>query len=140
MTYARLAWTAEPEPATGLSSARVPPATGTERAWARIVRLRDLSHGWNGYAASAPSDRAIVAARAIVQYLPLGSLDFLSALPTTRGGVQIEWHAGGVDVEIEIKSDGRPECAVDAADGTLDAEGDLSANWLVVLEALRRVA
>lgn len=32
-----------------------------------------------------------------------------SVVPTSQGGVQLEWHIGGIDLEIEIESSGRCE-------------------------------
>ena len=57
-----------------------------------LERLR----AWKGYEDKGPSldQRVINVAR------------FLAVVPTSSGGLQIEWHANGWDIEVEVNSDG----------------------------------
>lgn len=64
--------------------------------------LSYLEPGWNSHNAPAIDERAIVVAEAI-QGTP-GTV-----VPRSNGGVQIEWHVAGVDVEISIGPDGSIE-------------------------------
>lgn len=60
-----------------------------------LDRLRALNSDWNSYGAPAIDPRAISVAESI-----LGTPG--QATPTNQGGVQIEWHCGGVDLEFVI--------------------------------------
>lgn len=57
--------------------------------------LRDLDPGWDSYEAKSISPQAIRTAES------------LEAVPISNGGIQIEMHAGGVDLEIEVTPTGR---------------------------------
>lgn len=67
--------------------------------------LLRLEPGWDSYGASAVEAHAVVAALAFLGRLPLQSAP--SLVPTSRGGIQLEWHTGGVDVEIECLPNGQ---------------------------------
>lgn len=103
----------------------------------RISALEGLKPGWNGHRAPAVSARALFNAKRIAQYLP--SLDTIAVVPTNRGGVQLEWHGDGLDVEIEVHSDGSATCLVEDESHMLDADGLLGANWKTIHQALRRI-
>ena len=60
----------------------------------RLDSLASLQDGWDGYKGKAPTDKALATAAN------------LCVVPTSCGGVQIEMHAGGANVEIEIGADG----------------------------------
>ena len=57
-------------------------------------RLLDLPENWNSYGALPISGAAIKAAES------------MSIVPTCNGGVQLEWHINGHDIEIEFAQDG----------------------------------
>jgi len=61
---------------------------------ADLSPLRDLSHNWDSYGAVPITEDALRVAEAV------------AFVPTCDGGVQIELHGGGVDIEIEIGPDG----------------------------------
>jgi hypothetical protein len=67
---------------------------------ARLESLADLKPGWDSYGGKAPTPEAIAAARVMIEWEP-------TATPLSGGGVQLEWHAGGYDIEIRIAPDGR---------------------------------
>jgi len=73
--------------------ARVAPP---EKDAARLLALED---GWDTYDGRAPTEAAVHVAAAIKRNLTL--------VPLSSGGVQLEAHAGGVDLEIVIDPDGR---------------------------------
>ena len=63
------------------------------------AELAALEDGWNGHDSAPIDPRALDVLRA------------LCVVPTARGGIQIEWHVNGWDVEIEVDSDGWPVMA-----------------------------
>lgn len=70
-----------------------------------VAALRALPGGWNGHGAEPVTPAALAVAEA------------LQVIPRANGGIQIEWHANGQDVEIAVEPDG----TVDAEDGVLVA-------------------
>lgn len=60
-----------------------------------LSHLKELKDGWYDENSKAITDAAIKTAENI------------HACPMFNGGIQLEIHAGGIDVEIEIKPDGR---------------------------------
>jgi hypothetical protein len=59
-----------------------------------LAKLRQLKHGWDSYGGLPPTPEAIAVAEILLQP---GSL-----VPSPDGGLQIEWHQGGYDIEITI--------------------------------------
>jgi hypothetical protein len=72
-----------------------------------VGRLRELSRlepGWNSHSAKPIAPENILAAMWIL--VGLANLEPPSPVivPTVRGGVQIEWHTNGVNIEIYVES------------------------------------
>ena len=80
--------------------------------------LLQLPRGWNSYDAEPVSVAAFEqATEFLTTYLVEGVADPV-LVPTVRGGVQLEWHRQGVDVEVEISPDGSVSwCADDRRTG-----------------------
>ncbi len=60
-----------------------------------LEELRSLGDGWHGPGSKAPTVAAIETA------------DNLTPVPMSNGGLQLELHAGGMDIEITINPDGQ---------------------------------
>ena len=56
---------------------------------------------WDGYRAHPLTDESVEAVRRFLRYS-------VAIVPTVNGGIQLEWHAGDVNMELEYDSDGRP--------------------------------
>lgn len=115
------------------------PRRSAPLAWAQLDVLSRLNRGWNGHGAPTPSPIAINTAKRVVQLLAASTPLSARVVPTNRGGVQLEWHAGGLDIEVEVDRRGSATVAVEDSAGTLDAEGSLFANWLVISKALQEL-
>lgn len=68
-------------------------------------RLRDLlqlEDGWDSYGGISPRRHLLEAGLRFVE--PLLSVDIAPphVVPTSRGGIQFEWHVGGRELEIEV--------------------------------------
>jgi len=69
-----------------------------------IVDLLGLPRGWNSYAAkSIEPQNAIAAVRLLAQLLEVHSPAPI-VVPTVRGGIQLEWHSKGINIEVYIDS------------------------------------
>lgn len=76
----------------------------------RMAELVALPRGWDSRAASRISDTAL---RRTIEFLleyVADGVDCPVVVPTVRGGLQLEWHNNGVDVEVEVGPDGHVSC------------------------------
>lgn len=84
----------------------------------RAIELFRLPRGWNSHGAEPVSDAAFVRT---VDFLTTYLVDGVAGpilVPTVRGGVQLEWHRQGVDIEVEVSPDGSVSwCAEDQRSG-----------------------
>src|SRR5262249_55611390 len=77
-------------------------------AWeARFSRLGELREGWNGYAAPAPSETAVLAAKRFVDLLLREDYEPSRLAPSAVGGVGVTHRHGGKSVYVEVYNDGR---------------------------------
>ncbi len=69
-------------------------------------RLSRLPANWSSYGSSHIEDAAIISAASflIIVLGPRGLAP--TVVPTLQGGVQLEWHRNGVDIEIEFSPQG----------------------------------
>lgn len=87
---------------------------GEETEWlpAVVERLNELvalPQGWGGPATEPPTpDVAIACIEALNKFMPR-VVAKPSILPTPEGGIQLEWHCGGWDLEVEFSPDGPAE-------------------------------
>jgi len=65
---------------------------------ARFAHIAALKENWDSYGAGPISPAALAAARAF--------LDDAQVVPCSSGGVQLEWHTLGGDVELQFNPDG----------------------------------
>ena len=76
----------------------------------RMAELVALPRGWDSRNASPVSDTALRRAiEFLLEYVADG-IDGPVVVPTVRGGLQLEWHNNGVDVEVEVAPDGHVSC------------------------------
>ena len=85
--------------------------TGEEPGWLyrtmeAMQRLSRLPANWSSYGSRQIEDVAIISAARMLAKL-LGPQGFApTVMPTLHGGVQLEWHRSGSDVEIELSAEG----------------------------------
>ena len=79
----------------------------------KIHQLAMLRSGWDLYGAEPITTAA------------LDVLHALAVVPTVDGGVQVEWHVNGEDVEIAVAPDGAVEWfSIDRRSGNRSTVGD----------------
>jgi hypothetical protein len=66
--------------------------------------LLGLKPGWDSYRAPRVKPEAGQAAFDLLRDIMRARTPVPSIVPMADGGVQIEWHAKGVDLEIEVRS------------------------------------
>jgi hypothetical protein len=68
--------------------------------------LLRLPPGWNSHnAAPVPPDAAVTALDIVVQTLFLGA-PYPHITPLSSGGLQIEWHEPGIEIEASVDREG----------------------------------
>lgn len=69
-------------------------------------RLLQLPENWDTYGAAPIAAEAVAAAAALLLRTASGDTPKPSVVPTVDGGVQLEWHRHGIDLEVEIRPTG----------------------------------
>lgn len=112
--------------------------------WARgmlrkISELGELEEDWDSYGARPIDRRCAVTAAEIILNLMDSEMPEPSIVATTGGGIQLEWHRAGADLEIEIQSPTKVEVFFE--DGRTDEEKELSlsVNFMPLLPLLHRL-
>lgn len=105
-------------------------------AASRIELLSNLPPGWDGHVA-LPVDRRILAKSwDLIQVLVTNVRIPPSIVPTAQGGVALEWHRPGIDLEIEILPGGEfPYVSFEQEAGP-EFDGPLRAHLGAVVAAL----
>jgi hypothetical protein len=86
----------------------------------RISSLTALAVGWNGYdAIEVKADMAIDAATFLAT-VAFPGIAAPSITPLADGGVQVEWHRGGLDIEVVFSDDEAGICIVDRQGGEVE--------------------
>ena len=64
-----------------------------------VRRLTKLKPGWDGY-------HGVPAVQSIAEVADIMTLSNASISPMSGGGIQLEWHENGYDIEVAIYEDG----------------------------------
>ena len=106
----------------------------------RAIELLQLPRGWNSHGAEPVS---IAAFEQTVEFLTTYLVEGVAGpvlVPTVRGGVQLEWHRRGVDIEVEVSPDGSVSwCADDPRTGE-EFEAALAGQEETIRTWLRRAS
>lgn len=69
-----------------------------------LASLSSLQENWDGNGAARPKPVVSDAAMALLTRVMRDDTPAPSVVPTTRGGIQLEWHIRGIDLEVEFVS------------------------------------
>jgi hypothetical protein len=84
--------------------------------------------------------RALALADLLLHVLMRPSTAPPSVVTTDDGGVQLEWHKAGIDLEIEVHPTGQPTVVFFDDEAQREFEGPLSAAVSIVLDAMARLS
>jgi len=70
----------------------------------KLVELLKLESGWDSYSAKPISPHHVEGMFELLCEILEAHTPPPSVVPTTRGGIQVEWHRNGADLEIETLS------------------------------------
>lgn len=106
----------------------------------RACELQQLPSGWNAHGAEPLSDTAFRRAIEFLAAYVVRGVAGPALVPTVRGGLQLEWHRRGVDIEVEIGPEGSVSwCAEDRQSGD-EVEAGLAGHEATVRTWLRRAS
>lgn len=71
-----------------------------------MQHLSRLPANWSSYGSCRVEDRAIIGAAEVLRDVLESNSLAPTVAPTLQGGVQLEWHRNGADVEIELSPRG----------------------------------
>lgn len=110
------------------------------RAVYRAIELLQLPRGWNSHGAEPVSGVAFVQTIEFLTAYVVHGVAGPTLVPTVRGGLQIEWHRRGVNIEVEVDPDGSVSwCAEDRETGE-ESEGALAGHEELIRTWLRRAS
>ncbi len=97
---------------------------GRDALFSRLDELSSLVENWDGYGARPLSPFALNVAGQVIDQLLRQPLPQSTIVSVPNGGVQLEWVAGSVEVDLEIRPDGVGVfvCDDDAVREQLDGE------------------
>jgi len=72
----------------------------------RISELARLPAGWDTYGARAPEPEAAAAALRILSGVMEPGTPIPQIVPTSRGGLSLEWHTRGISLEVDVFASG----------------------------------
>ncbi len=110
----------------------------------RFDDIVGLSKGWDGYAGEPVSFTTAQFAAQMIERLCIPDVPAPSIVPGSDGSLQVEWHVGGFDIELDVTA----PLAVDAyrmnqntgAEDELEVESDFTqiAQWISEVAYVRQ--
>jgi hypothetical protein len=97
-----------------------PAAEWIQSAIAKIEGLTTLAPGWDGYSGKMIDSTVAVQAVKFVIDHAYPTLPEPAIVPTAEGGIQIEWHRGGIDFEVAISDVESTVFVEDTETGNID--------------------
>lgn len=91
-----------------------------------IGELLNLPENWDSYGARRIRPSAVVFALQLLSDTMGPDTPTPSVAPTPHGGVQLEWHTRGIDLEIEVRSPGRVQVSYEDHRCSVEWEGELT--------------
>jgi len=85
---------------------------GEEPEWlmpvlSALSELLALATNWDSYGAPSVDPRSVASALEALSWVMRSDTIVPTVVPTVQGGVQVEWHTRGIDLEIEVSPLGR---------------------------------
>ncbi len=134
------AWRSRPAPRIAIRAPGRELPEGLRGALERASELRQLPRGWNSHGAEPVSDSAF---RQTIEFLAAYVVRGIAGpvlVPTVRGGLQLEWHRRGVDIEVEVDPDGSVSWSAEDRRSGEEVEAALAGHEEAVRAWLRRAS
>lgn len=107
----------------------------------QLQELHELGPNWTGYRASPVQDRLIETAFSdvLAAVMPDGGA-VPQVVPRADGGLQIEWHHGGWDIEVTLDPLGEIWVDASSVDGDEEWDGDFTSRQDDLKALLQEIA
>lgn len=114
---------------------------GTPPPWVvptieRIDELLSLTPNWDSYGAPGIDPVYVDAALRLLLDVMQENTPAPSMVPTSRGGIQLEWHAKGIDLEVELVTPSQVHGFYEDARTGASWEADLTVDVKRLTEAI----
>lgn len=122
-------------------TARYTAIGATDAAWAakvvdRLNELLDLKANWDSYGARPIQLGHVRLACEVLAHAMRYDIPLPSIVPTNRGGIQLEWHMRGVDLEVETLPHQRLRVSYDRAPSIEGLDLELFSDWTPLADCL----
>jgi hypothetical protein len=101
-----------------------------------LETILSLPEGWNSYRAHRVDGQAAIRAVQLLLDTAQSDTPAPSVVPTAPGGVQLEWHMRGINLEVEITPGLQVEVAFEDAATQAEWEADVTADRRPLKDAL----
>lgn len=101
-----------------------------------LQELLKLKPNWNSYGAQPIRPDVVRAVRDLLPDIVQQRTPRPTVVPTVRGGVQLEWHAGGIDLELEIEAPGQFHVLFENPNEDVELEARLDSSQISQLSEL----
>jgi hypothetical protein len=102
----------------------------------RLEKLASYRVGWDGYNSKPPRENVIEFVKSMLHSVMKPTTPAPSIVPISGGGLQIEWHTNGLDIEVAVFApfameltavfpDGRPAIEDEALSEDLEGLGTI---------------
>ena len=109
-------------------------------AYGRLVHLMSLNRGWDGSESPAVRPEIATFAWSALASVMVPSTPVPFIAPVSGGGLQLEWHSGGLDIELYIPQPSRAELYIEYGDGRDRVERDLTTDLEPLSSAIREIS
>lgn len=106
---------------------------------AQLAQMRNLAPGWDGYGSPAIPEATLAFAKSVLASTMSITSPPPSIVPIHGGGLQLEWHRNGYDIELVLFSPNSAEIAIQHVDGREVVETELSTDFSLLGDALNEI-
>ncbi len=105
-----------------------------------LAGLLHLTPNWDSYGARAIDPVHVYAALDLLVLVMQDDTPAPAVVPTNRGGVQLEWHTRGIDLEIETLSLHRQHVSFEDPATKDEWEGEVVSDLARLVDCIRRLS
>lgn len=106
----------------------------------RLYSLGDLQRGWNSYDAEPIQPTVIDHTARLLPMLLQSTTPEPAVVPRVRGGIQLEWHRKGIDLEVYIDSNMDIHFEAEDLTSAETAEAPLAGNEELLKQWITRIS
>jgi len=106
----------------------------------RLTQLLLLPKGWDGYQSQRVTPQTARFVTNVLNSVMAGHTPAPSIVPVSGGGLQVEWHRNGLDIELYVAKPMQAELYVSFGDDRPDLERELTSDFGVLSTVLAELA